>query len=123
MRSILKWRKPPWLFPVLMLTSCGAPARLDLTSITQLVNSTRASSFPGLKDAEINVRDLTSDSIFLEAQFTMASYVFGGRLRYVLSYNSEASRRHVPAEGLRAIVAHELAHIEFFQGQSRTGLA
>jgi hypothetical protein len=40
----------------------------------------------------------------------------------MIFFNPEAMRRHVPADGLRAIVAHELAHINFYESQSRMGL-
>jgi hypothetical protein len=87
------------------------------------VDSVRSASYPQLKEADISIRDLSSDSVYLETRFTMTSYFFGGRLRYMLFYNPEAARRQVPGEGLRAIVAHELAHIDYFQSQSRMGLA
>jgi hypothetical protein len=126
MRSISKWPKPAWLFPVpalLALVACGSQRPPDFRSITQLMNSVRDASFPELKGVDIAIRDLTSDYVFLEARFTMTSYFSRGRLGYMLYYNEEAVRRGVPPEGLRAIVAHELAHIDFFQNQSRMGLA
>jgi hypothetical protein len=126
MRSISKWPKPAWLFPVpalLVLVACGSQRTPDFRSIRQLMNSVRDASFPELKGVDIGIRDLTSDYVFLEARFTMTSYFSRGRLEYMLYYNEEAVRRGVPPEGLRAIVAHELAHIDFFRNQSRMGLA
>jgi hypothetical protein len=60
--------------------------------------------------------------VFLETRFTFSSYFFSRRLRYMLSFNRAALARGVPEEGLRAIVAHELAHIDYYQSQSRMGL-
>jgi hypothetical protein len=90
--------------------------------IEGLVNSVRRSSFPQLKDAQITVYDLHSDYVYLETRFTFSSYLFARRLRYMISFNREALARGVPADGLRAIVAHELAHIDYFQSESRMGL-
>jgi hypothetical protein len=125
MRSIRKCPKAAWLFPVALpaFVVCGTRATSDASAFARIVNNVRAASFPELKDADISIRDLKSDCVFLEARFTMTSYFFNGRLRYMLYYNQKAARRDVPPEGLRAIVAHELAHIAFFQNQSRMGLA
>jgi predicted SprT family Zn-dependent metalloprotease len=74
-----------------------------------------------LEDAEITVYDLRSDFDYLQARFTVASF-FTRKLHYMIFFNPEAIRRHVPDDGLRAIVAHELAHINFYESQSRMGL-
>src|SRR4051794_10473509 len=112
MRSIRKWPNPPSLFPVpALLALLALPALVmggtrigsDATALMELVNSVRIASFPELKDADISVRDLKSDHVFLETRFTITSYIFRRHLRYMLFYNSEAARRHVPPDGLRAI--------------------
>lgn len=101
--------------------SAGAtdPAFRD---IEKIVNSVRRASYPQLEDAEITIHDLRSDYVYLEARFTFSSYFSAHRLRYMLSFNREALLRSVPEDGLRAIVAHELAHIDYYQSQSRMGL-
>ena len=93
-----------------------------MKAITPLVDSVRAASFPQLKDAEISLHPMRSDYIYLEGRFTFSSFVLGGRLRYMILFNPEAMARQVPPDGLRAIVAHELAHIEYFNRQSRMSL-
>jgi len=90
--------------------------------IRVLVDSVRRASYPQLQDSEITIHDLHSDYVFLETRFTFSSYFFARQLRYMMSFNREALARKVPADGLRAIVAHELAHIDYFQSASRMGL-
>jgi hypothetical protein len=85
------------------------------------VNDIRRASFPQLERADITIYDLHSDFDYLQARFTVSSF-FSRKLRYMILFNSEAIRRQVPAEGLRAIVAHELAHINYYESQSRMGL-
>jgi len=63
-----------------------------------------------------------SDYIYLEGRFTFTSFFFARRLRYMIRFNPEALARQVPPDGLRAIVAHELAHIDYLNRQSRMGL-
>ncbi len=86
------------------------------------MDSVRGASYPQLNDAEITLRGLRSDSVFFETRFTLSSYFFARRLRYMMMFNPDAMNLHVPADGLRAIVAHELAHIDYFHGESRIGL-
>lgn len=90
--------------------------------IATLVESVRAASYPQLKDVEIALHPMRSDYIYFESRFTFPSFFFGRKLRYMILFNPEAIARQVPPDGLRAIVAHELAHIDYFNRQSRMGL-
>lgn len=87
-----------------------------------LVESVRAASYPQLKDVEIAFRPMRSDYIYFESRFTFSSFFFARKLRYMILFNPEVIARQVPPDGLRAIVAHELAHIDYFNRQSRMGL-
>jgi hypothetical protein len=89
--------------------------------IAEVIQSVRQASFPRLSRADIAVYDLRSDSDYLQARFTVSSF-FSRKLQYMVFFNQEAIRRQAPAEGLRAIVAHELAHISYYEDQSRMGL-
>lgn len=91
-------------------------------TIATLIEAVRSASFPSLRDARIEVLGLQSDSDYLQTRFTLPSYFFSSTLRYMIMFNPEALRRQAPAEGLRAIVAHELAHIDYFRAHSRPSL-
>jgi len=91
-------------------------------AIAPLVDSVRAASFPQLKDAGISLRPMHSDYIYFESRFTFSSFFLASKLRYTILFNPEAIARKVPPDGLRAIVAHELAHIDYFNRRSRMGL-
>ena len=106
------------------LSSNGEPvtAPPGFQTIVTLIESVRSASFPMLRDARIEVLGLHSDFDYLQTRFTLPSYFFSSTLRYMIMFNPEALRRQAPAEGLRAIVAHELAHIDYFRGHSRPSL-
>lgn len=91
--------------------------------IATLLESVRAASYPQLKNVEIALHPMRSDYIYFESRFTFPSFFFGRELRYMILFNPEAIARHAPPDGLRAIIAHELAHIDYFNRQSRMGLA
>ena len=102
-------------------TSSPAPHPPQLRQIERIIDGVRQASFPRLASADITVYDLRSDFGYLQARFTVSSF-FTRKLRYMILFNSDAILRHVPGEGLRAIVAHELAHINYYESQSRMGL-
>ena len=97
-------------------------AEAAMKQIAPLVGSVRASSFPQLKDAEIALLPIHSNYIYLEGRFTLSSYFFSRKLSYLIRFNPDAIARNVPPDGLRAIVAHELSHIDYFHSQSRMGM-
>jgi len=101
--------------------SPAAPRSAGSREIDPLIRDVRQGSFPQLASADIEVYDLRSDFDYLQARFTVSSF-FTRKLRYMILFNSDAILRQVPAEGLRAIVAHELAHINYYESQSWMGL-
>jgi hypothetical protein len=109
-----------------LFAACGSSSRRTQDSyaaqiIRPVVDSVRGASFPELANADIAIYSLESDYVYLEARFSVSSY-FGRRLRYMIFFNPEAMRRGLPTDGLRAIVAHELAHINYYENQSRMGI-
>ena len=113
-----------WALSVVgLLAAYGDTARAapPFEGLRQVIQSVRQASFPRLSRADIAVYDLRSDSDYLHARFTVSSF-FSRKLQYLVFFNQEAIRRQVPAEGLRAIVAHELAHISYYEDESRMSL-
>ena len=128
----MRWRATFILLPVVLLAGGYAvlfesepstdEANPTFKQVHQLVDSVRDASYPQLKDAEITMHDLRSNVVYFETRFTFSSYFFARRLRYLMMFNREAMNRRIPADGLRAIVAHELAHIDYFHRERRIGL-
>lgn len=104
------------------VTQSRADAGPELKDIAAVVDSVRDASFPHLKGAEITLHEMHSDYVYLETRFTIPSFLFERRLRYMVTFNPAALARGVPPDGLRAIVAHELAHADYFYSHSRMGL-
>jgi integrase len=65
---------------------------------------------------------MRGDSVYLEGRFTLVSFLFARHLRYLVLFNPEAAARQVPADALEAIMAHELAHIEYYDRRRRIAL-
>ncbi len=65
---------------------------------------------------------MTSDFVYLEARFTLGSFFFLPRLHYQIRFNPQLTERQVPPEALRGIMAHELAHTDYFHRRHRIAL-
>lgn len=87
-----------------------------------LIDEIRTAAYPELRDAEIEVKLFESRSDYFRARFAVPRFVTGRPMRYIVFVNAGAFTRQAPTEGLRAIVAHELAHVLYFKQRKRIRL-
>lgn len=86
-------------------------------------------SFSELKEAKIEIKTFQSKSNYFKSQFSVSRFLTFQTLHYVIFVNAEVFRRNAPEDGIRAILAHELAHVLYYQRKNRfqliglTGLA
>ena len=85
------------------------------TIITEIVEK----SYPELKKAKINVRIFESDANYFQSQFSLTRFLTCQKLRYNLYVNPEVFNKNAPEEAIRAIIAHELAHISYYSDRNR----
>jgi hypothetical protein len=105
-----------------LASSCGHSSHPAIPGqVEPVIQTVRQASFPQLSSATITVSELHSNFDYLQARFTISSF-FARQLQYVILFNPAAIERHVPPDGLRGIVAHELAHINYYESRSRMGL-
>jgi hypothetical protein len=90
--------------------------------VSEMVDSVRGESYPELRGADIAIVPFHSDSVYLRTRFSVPGFLLRRKLSYLVFFNEEALRREVPPDGLRAIVAHELAHIDYFHSRRRLQL-
>lgn len=76
-------------------------------------------SYPELKTAKIDINTFRSDSNYFKSQFSIERFLTFRRISYVIFVNPEVFRRNAPGDGIRAILAHELAHILYYQRKNR----
>jgi hypothetical protein len=80
-----------------------------------LIEEIRAASFPELKDAIIKVELLRSDADFFRTRFSLPHFFMGRRMRFLLKVNPRVFELGAPDTAVRAIIAHELAHVVYYQ--------
>ena len=93
---------------------------LDCASL--LLSEIKAASYPELRGADIQVKLFKSQSDYFRARFAVPQFLTGRRMRYVVFVNAAVFTRQAPEEGVRAILAHELAHVVYFRRRNRLHL-
>ena len=89
----------------------GAPTDSQVSE-DQLVRDIIARSFPKLSGIDIRLKPFRSESDYFRTSFSAARFIAGRKMRYYVLVNPEWRTQGAPAEGVRSILAHELAHIE-----------
>jgi hypothetical protein len=84
----------------------------DLAFEDQLVRALIAQSFPELRDLDIRLSLFQSASDYFRTSFSATRFLSGRKMRYYVRVNPEWRTRGAPDDGVRSILAHELAHVE-----------
>lgn len=87
-----------------------------------LIDKVIALSYPELEGSDIRVKMFRSRSDYFKARFGYPQYFFT-RMRYLVFVNPRVFEMQAPEEGVRAIIAHELAHLVYLKRQNRLRLA
>ena len=79
-------------------------------------------SYPELKNEKISVKIFQSDSNYFKSQFSFSRYLMFQKLNYTIFVNPEVYQRNAPETAVRAILAHELAHVLYYKRKNRLEL-
>ena len=94
----------------------------DVSGEEHMLRELIAQSFPALAHVAIKLKPFHSDSDYFRTSFSAHRFAFGMKMQYVVLVNREWRSRSAPIEGVRSILAHELAHIEDLSHGKRIGL-
>lgn len=101
-----------------------SPRELAVDSVNRtrvLIDKVIASSYPELGRSDIRVKMFRAQSDYFKARFGYPQYFFA-RMRYLVFVNPRVFEMQAPEEGVRAIIAHELAHVVYFKRRNRVRL-
>lgn len=76
-------------------------------------------SFPELKNASIKIKTFESRADYLRARFSFSRFLTFRKLHYLIYVNPNIFDLDAPPNGIRAIIAHELAHVAYFLSRKR----
>ena len=95
-------------------------AQTDAIQKTQkIINEVIEKSFPELKTKKVEVKTFQSESDYFRARFSYAKYLTFQKMRYIVLVNPKVFDKNSPTNGIRAILAHELAHVLYFVERNR----
>lgn len=76
-------------------------------------------SYPELTDEKIKVETFESADTFFKARFSIARFLTFRRINYVIFVNPKIFQSNISDHAIIAILAHELAHILYYDEKKR----
>lgn len=95
---------------------------LLLERMRLLVDELIDATYPELRGVEIQIRLFHDDTDFFRTRFGIPQCLFGRQMRYLIRVNPKVCSMQSPEAGLRAILAHELAHVLYLKNRNRAQL-
>ena len=108
-------------FVLLLALTCFAGSA-QTQPFREVADQVRTESYPELSDSVIELLPMRSEYIYLKSRFKFTSFFLAPKLSYQIRVNTQALDRHVPPEALRAIMSHELAHVDYYHQRHRLAL-
>ena len=115
-----------FVFSLLFASLLLLPSPLFGQSQNDALEKTRAivleiakSSYPEVKTEKLRFKTFRSDSAFFKARFSIARFFTFQKMRHLIYVNPDVYRLDAPVGGIRAILAHELAHVSYYTRKNR----
>ncbi|HST23958.1 MAG TPA: hypothetical protein VLR90_22825 [Blastocatellia bacterium] len=108
--------------PLFLSVAQNSDPKKTLDRVSILMDEIKAASYPELRGADIQVKFFESRSDYFRARFAVPQFLTGRKMRYIVFVNADVFTRQAPEEGVRAILAHELAHVLYFRQRNRLRL-
>ncbi|MEW6210367.1 MAG: hypothetical protein AB1631_18515 [Acidobacteriota bacterium] len=101
--------------------SASDPKVAAIERTRAMVEEIRSRSFPELRDAEIQIKTFRSGADYFRSRFGWPQFFFR-RMRCIIMVNPSVFEQGAPESGIRAIIAHELAHALYYKNGNRLRL-
>jgi hypothetical protein len=93
--------------------------KITIDKTNQLMLEIAKKSFPEIKLKKIKVKTFQSKTSFFKARFSLTRYLTFQKMRHLVFVNPRLFSLEPPEEGIRAILAHELAHVLYYTEKNR----
>ena len=90
-----------------------------LARTRELVAEIKKASFPELSETIVQVELFSSESDYFVTRLSVARFLSGRRIIFLLKVNPKVFALAAPEEGLRAIIAHELGHVVWLKQKNQ----
>lgn len=99
--------------------TAAAQKRFAVSETSRIIVEIVKESYPELANAKIKVETFESRSDFFRSQFSVARFLTFRRPHFVIFVNPQIFSKGAPPDGVRAIIAHELAHTDYYRRHNR----
>ncbi len=101
-------------------TQTDAASKIAVKETEKLVAEIVKNSYPELVHAQISVQTFESRSDYFRSRFSFARFLTFRKPHYLIFVNPLVFGKNAPpAEAVRAIIAHEIAHIAYYVRHNR----
>lgn len=111
-----------FVFGLMAVNAQTQPPATPVDKTWKIVDELIATSFPVLKNETIKIEAFQSSSDYFKANFSLGRYATFRKMQYKIEVNPAVYVRNAPEDGIKAILAHELAHIVYYRGKNRAQL-
>ena len=111
--------------PQFLSTKCSertVDSRAANATTRELVDEVISASFPDLKKYRLTINGFRAEATYFKTRFSISNYLTFRGLKIVMSVNPCVYELGAPPDGLRAIIAHELAHADYYRRKNVFGL-
>jgi len=101
--------------PQIFLCQTINPLERTNALVKEVINQ----SYPELKQTDIAVKTFDSDSDYFRAQFSIPRFMTFRKMKYVVLVNPKIYQTSISETAMKAILAHELSHVLYYQNKNR----
>ena len=117
-----KWWLSLWLTLIFASLIQAQTVTKPVARTRALAQEVQTAAYPELSGARIEIKTFGSDSDYFQSRFAFGRFFMLRRMRYVIYVNPLVYERGCPEAALRAIIAHELAHVLYYRRRNRLQL-
>ncbi|MGI9056352.1 MAG: hypothetical protein ACR2F2_11185 [Pyrinomonadaceae bacterium] len=107
------------LIPTLVFSQNEIDKKIANEKTRILLSQIVRKSYPELADEKINVKTFESEKTFFKARFSITRFLTFRKLNYIIFVNPVIFKSEISGEAVSAILAHELAHILYYDEKNR----
>lgn len=89
--------------------------RNAIAETTKIVEEIVKDSYPKLKNERIKIKTFDSRADYFRSRFSVSRFLTFRNLYYLILVNPKIYKSGAPIDGIRAIIAHELAHVAYYE--------
>ena len=105
--------------PAFVFSQNPADKKFAVEKTRKILSEVIGKSYTELTDKQIKVETFESEDTFFKARFSITRFLTFRQINYLIFVNPKIFKTKIPTEAVTAIIAHELAHILYYDEKNR----